>query len=167
MKLTAALAALMTTFNIWATPSRLEVNAKKICDLALLCDSYAVTKTTPKEMIFEYALEMDGEEPLEYMDSLPKNEIPGIDDVIWGRLTMRQALLFVRSFVDPDYGTISKEKADEINKAIINMAGTGVEFGFTPSTGGHVCGSVWPGLLIMDPKSKTVWDIGLFGFPEC
>lgn len=165
MKTLLSIVIAICAFSLKAETSKLVQNANFICDEAILCESSETQSNTVKEMIFEYALEMDGEEPLEYAESI--EGIPGIDDVIWGRLTMKQALQFVRSFTDPDYGTISPEKADKINQAIINMIGTGVEFGFTPSTGGHVCGSVWPGLLIIDPKTKSVWDIGLFGYPEC
>ncbi|MCR9206171.1 MAG: hypothetical protein NXH75_16425 [Halobacteriovoraceae bacterium] len=158
--------AILFVINAQATTS-LENAANKICNLALLCEGFKTETNTPKEMIFEYAEAMDGEAPLEYETKLPVNRLPDGDDVVWGRMSMKQALQFVRTFVDPEYGTITKETADKINKQIIKMIGTGVEFGFTPSTGGHVCGSVWPGLLIMDPKTKQVWDIGLFGYPEC
>lgn len=166
MKSLISIIALLTLINVHAE-SKLEKAANEICNLAILCDGAKTETNTPKEMIFEYAELMDGEPPLEYVDSLSDDDFPGIDDVKWGRITMRQALRFVRSFVDPDYGTITKEQADKINQQIINMMGTGVEFGFTPNTGGNVCGSVWPGLLIIDPKTKQIWDIGLFGYPEC
>lgn len=164
MKSLLTILSLIFVFNANAS---LESAANEICNLALLCEGYKTDSNSAKEMIFEYAEVMDGEAPLDYVNSLPMNKLPEGDDVVWGRMSMRQALKFVRTFVDPEYGTISKETADKINQQIIKMIGTGVEFGFTPSTGGHVCGSVWPGLLIMDPKTKQIWDIGLFGYPEC
>lgn len=164
MKGLLSILLLISALTLKAAPSQLEANAEEICKLALLCDGATTEANTVKEMIFEYANLMDGEDPYEYTET---SQLPEIDEVIWGRLTMRQALLFVRSFVDPDYGTITKEQADKINQAILNMRGTGVEFGFTPSTGGNVCGSVWPGLLIIDTKTKKIWDIGLFGYPQC
>lgn len=156
-------------FTLQANASVIEEKANQICKLASLCEVYQGSSTTIKGLVFEYA-EFVNEEPLGEEDYREFDYDPGIDEVIWGRFSMKQALGFVRLHGDEDYGSQeSPSIADlkKINKLIIEMIGTGVEFGFSSSTGGNVCGAVFPGLLILDKKAKKVYDIGLFGYPSC
>ncbi|PIP89088.1 MAG: hypothetical protein COW01_16020 [Bdellovibrionales bacterium CG12_big_fil_rev_8_21_14_0_65_38_15] len=150
--------------------STISQNAAEICKLAVTCESFQTESSTVKEMIKEYYLEMDGEELAdEYYDD-SNSMFPGIDDITWGTFSMKQALDFVTSHGDEDFAsdeTPSKAELYKINGHILNMRGTGVEFGFTSNTGGSVCGVVFPGLLIIDTKSQTIYDVTLFGYPEC
>jgi len=153
-----------------AAASIISQNSAEICKLAVACESSQTESSTVKEMIKEYYLEFNGEELSdEYFDGSNSNS-PDIDDVVWGTFSMKQAIDFVTSHVDDNFAseeTPSNDELYKINGHILNMRETGVEFGFTSNTGGNVCGVSFPGLLIIDTEAKTIYDITLFGYPEC
>ncbi len=161
--------ALFISANSFAD-SIISRNTAEICKLAVTCENFQTESSSVKEMIKEYYLEVDGEELTdEYFDGSNSNS-PDIDDVVWGTFSMKQALDFVSSHGDEDFAseeTPSKAELYKINGHILNMRATGVEFGFTSNTGGNVCGVSFPGLLIIDTETKTIYDVTLFGYPEC
>lgn len=161
--------ALLVSANSYAT-TVISQNAQAICKLAVNCDSFKTESSTAKAMIKEYYLAMDGEELAdEYFDD-SNSTFPGIDELTWGTFSMKQALDFVTSHGDEDFAsedTPSKNELYQINGHILNMRNTGVEFGFTSNTGGTVCGVVFPGLLIIDTQEKKIYDVALFGYPDC
>jgi hypothetical protein len=138
----------------------------EICNYAKSCEVNKVAKgKTALEVVREFALTV-GEADADVEVVASGDTAPGADDVIYGTLSMKGAMNHVDDMVAWET-VISEAQGKAIRAKLYNLRGTGVEFGYTPNRGGSVCGTVFPSLLLIDVPAKTVYEVALFGHPDC
>lgn len=145
-------------------------NFKSICNLASTCNTFYITQTNVDAIFYELLSQEGFEEHEQDMYYIPGfSSMPHIDDVLWGRLELTQAIEFIVGHTREDfYGDILSELvANKIKSTLIQLHNTNVEYGFSAYGGGSACGVAWPALLIILPNEGRVLQVGLFGWHDC
>lgn len=159
-------ALLLSQAAIAADSAKIKKIHDEICDFAKSCEVNKVNKgKNALEIVREFALTI-GEEEAGVEVVASGDSSPGADDIIYGTLSMKGAMNHVDDMVAWE-SVITEAQGKAIKAKIYNLRGTGVEFGYTPNRGGSVCGTVIPSLLLIDVPAKTVYEVALFGHPEC
>lgn len=131
----------------------------------------SITKVKPgsaKEMIRAFA-EKQGfsGEDFEFQDNV--SVIQSSDESTFGTATMGAALGLVEEttdYMNEHDETYKPAKITAMKKAIRDLVGTGVVFGFNPH-GNSVCGMNFSSLLVLDTKSGIIYEIDFYGTMEC
>ena len=138
----------------------------EICNFAKSCEVNQVTKgKNALDIVKEFALTI-GEEETDVEVVASGDNSPGADDIIYGTLSMKGAMNHVDDMVAWE-SVLTESQGKAIKAKIYSLRGSGVDFGYTPNRGGSVCGTVIPSLLLIDAPTKTVYEVSLFGHPEC
>jgi len=166
MKFVVTLVAFFSLTAAMASDSvKIKQLTAELCGFSKGCDDYTGLRgTTALALVKNLALtRLEADADVEVVAS--EDSTPGWDDIVYGTLSLAGAQGIVGGILD--YDALTRGEARSINARLKRLQAAGAEFGYTPNTGGSVCGVVVPGLLIIDTGAKTITDVSLFGHGEC
>lgn len=159
---TILLTLLLTSLS--AKAQDMEVLFKEINKIVKNVEIYHYVKgDNAEEKVYELAREIDNDEPMEFQRN--RNIAPEFDGIAWGTLTLKGAISHVKDM--ESMNAITSRNSELIELYLIQMQKIGAEFGFSPNRGGSVCGASFPSLFIFKIPSDKVYELKLFGFPDC
>jgi hypothetical protein len=155
------------SIGIEAAPAT-EKLMQEICLYARGCERFATKAELSLDMLKEYAKFVeDYEFHSQRILSLNKvsDDLPGPGGLVWGELEKGQAYKFILSHDSQIEGSLDESSLNKIVSLL--SRNNSLKYGFSPHTGGSLCGVGFPGLIILDENNQSIYDLSLFGWPSC